>query len=95
MPIGPVGDFISVDEKYKDFIGTAEWLTSKYLKAYLCFNSNDESTLKQILKQHLPGAEVNQIQIINLKWGTQETVNHFFDFYKFCRDKSEYILHHR
>lgn len=74
MPIGPVGDFISVDEKYKDFIGTAEWLTSKYLKSYLCFNSNDENLLKQILKRHVSGSEFNQIQIINLKWSTQERI---------------------
>ena len=74
MPIGPVGDFISVDEKYKDFIGTAEWLTGKYLKSYLCFNSNDENLLKQILKRHVSGSEFNQIQIINLKWSTQETI---------------------
>ena len=72
MPIGPVGDFIKVGEKYKDYIGVAEWLTQKKLTSYLVFSSNDEKLLMSVLKKYLPQNQVNGIQVTTMTWNTAD-----------------------
>ena len=52
-PIGPVGDYLSSDPKWRQYLGTAERLIHTNLFTYLYFNEYDRESLYAIMKQHI------------------------------------------
>ena len=60
-PIGPIGDYISINPGFEKYTGLVEWLCGTMLHKYLVFDSRDKAKLTKILDRNVRDPRLKSI----------------------------------